>query len=1487
MLAVSAAAHPKEGIPSGLSESDWSSIRAAYEGERHAFRLQNDGTHRAWNPRQGWHTEFDGEGFLVRPREGSWVWGLELRSVGNELLADRPIIRASSGKLSYRWSERVEEWFINDKRGLEQGWTVRERVNGLDAPLTLTFGLRGSLTPKIADSGRAVSFLKNQAAILVYGGLKAWDANGLALDVRFVEIGGSGRLGIEVDDREAVYPIVIDPIAQLAYLKASNAGRYDSFGFSVAVSGDTVVVGAPGERGDSNSTAEFPNDDANGSVGAVYVFTRSGSTWNQEAYLKPSDPDAGQSVFDSDKFGYSVAFQGDTIIVGAPGEAGDANSTVATPNDLATNAGAVFVFVRSGTDWSQQAYLKASNVGAEDQFGWAVALENDILVVGAPREQGDSVSTAVVPNDNANWAGAVYVFERSGSSWSHEAYLKSGNIEAGDLLGVSVAISGDTLVAGAGREAGDASSTAEAPNNNGFIFTGAAYVFVRSGGSWSQQGYLKASNAGSPHEFGYSVAIANDTIVVGAPNEEGDATSTVASPNDDALEAGAAYVFVRNGIDWSQQAYLKAANARAGHHFGKTVAIYDDAIAVGAPEEGGDSESTLAEPNLNASWSGAAYIFTRTGSDWSLEHYLKAANAGSSDRFGAALALSDGLLFVGAPAEAGDALSTAALPNDDAYNAGAVYAVNIDVPIPVIQVEQPAGMGLVSEFSVVDFGIGLVESVSDAKTFTVRNTGQADLTEFGVSLSGVAASDFRLDLTSLQMPISPGGVSTFSVVFAPLASGIRRTNLHLVSENEDVDPVSIILSGEALTPSAVAQKSYLKASNAGQSDEFGYSVAVSGNTVVVGAPRESGDVNSTSASPNDLADFAGAAYVFERFGLEWIQVAYLKADKVSAFDNFGAAVAISGSTIVVGADGARGHENNARGVGVAYVFENDGGGWAQRACLTAMPEGGADRFGASVAVSDGLIVVGAPLESGSSSSSFSNPNDFAPGAGAAYVFRIYEGSWTNWSYLKAGNAGEGDNFGASVGVSGGSIVVGAPNESGAADSSFPGADNNTPSAGAAYTFELDTTWTQRAYLKAKNAGPGDSFGAAVTISGDTIVIGAAYEDGDSFSSATTPNDRATDAGGVYVFDRIDEQWNQQAYLKAGNAESGDLFGSAVAVSGATLVVGAPGEDGDGGLVSDPLSNNVSDAGAAYMFARSGPAWLQQAYLKVENSGADDGLGRAVALSGNIISVGAKSEDGDNTATLTAPNDNISDAGAVNLFDSSPLGDATPLSGLWLVPSFLSENTSTGTIVGSLSTFDAIPGDELIYSLVGGSGDDQNVLFSVSGTNLVASRGIDFEDLDAVSIRILVKDSFGHEFERSFAIAITDDRTEDADGDGLSEADEEDIHGTSDTNPDSDFDGLGDGFELNFGSDPTSAASPSAVPVITPSTPLAATMRLEIGPGVTGLAVRLMRSNDLNEGSWMLEQDYGTSIPSGQNVQLDVPITPGVSDLFYRLEFYLP
>lgn len=679
--------------PGRLDPSDWAGIRDAYQAGRHSVRKTPDGRWIARNPGQQWRAEFDGKGFTVVPDHGQWTWGLELTGyAGRTLPAEPAKILHEGGKVTCQRDDLLSEWFVNDTRGLEQGWTLRQRPGRKDPsqPLSLHLSARGGLGPQVDAGGRSVTFqTKDGIRALTYGGLKSWDSEGRILPARFVQEEG-GRIRIDLDDRDARYPVTIDPVAQQAYLKAGVAEMNDNFGTSVAISGDTVIVGASGESSNATGVNGSQANNATPNSGAAYIYVRDGNGWTEQAYLKASNTGG------SDAFGWSVAISGDTVVVGALWEASSATTVNGDQNDNDTwDAGAAYVFTRSGTSWTQQAYLKAGNAGESDWFGRAVAISGDLVVVGATGEASASAGVDGDGSDNSlPNAGAAYVFARDGSSWTQQAYLKASHPRNLSHFGISVAADGETVVVGATLEDSNATGVDGDASDTSAVSAGAAYVFARNNGIWSQQGYLKASNTEAGKEFGTSVGISGDTIVVGAPGEDSDATGVNGDQASQAAPfSGAAYIFGRSGGTWSQQAYLKASNTGENDAFGRSVGISGNSVIVGAIRETSNATGLNGNQLDNSTpWAGAAYLFNRNGATWTQQAYLKASNTGSLDRFGHSVAISGDTVVVGAIGE-GSADGDPA--NNGAIHAGAAYVFNgiAVVPSPGIMITSAAKNG--------------------------------------------------------------------------------------------------------------------------------------------------------------------------------------------------------------------------------------------------------------------------------------------------------------------------------------------------------------------------------------------------------------------------------------------------------------------------------------------------------------------------------------------------------------------------------------------------------------------------------------------------------------------------------------------------------------------------------------------------------------------------------------------------------------------------
>ena len=451
----------------------------------------------------------------------------------------------------------------------------------------------------------------------------------------------------------------------------------------MSADGNTLAVGAVSEDSSTNGVNGDETDNSAIDSGAVYVFTRDNSgVWIQQAYIKASNTDT------IDRFGSSLALSGDgvTLAVGAWGEGSIATGINGDQTDTSANAaGAVYVYTRdNGGVWTQQAYVKASNTDASgDFFGFDVALstDGDTLAVGAVFE--DSAATGVNGNQTDNSAfnaGAAYVFTRDGGGvWAQQAYVKASNTDSDDAFASSLALSGDgdTLAVSSVTEDSSATGVNGNQTDNSANAAGAVYVYTRdTGGVWTQQAYVKASNTDSDDGFASGLALSGDgdTLAVGSGNEDSSATGVNGDQMDNSANAaGAVYVYTRNTGDvWTQQAYVKASNTGADDLFGVDVAVSTDGdtLAVAATLEDGPA----GEINT-----GAVYVFIRgSGGVWTQQAYVKASNTGSDDWFGQSVTLSGdgGTLAMGSPNEDSSAAGVNGDQTDNSdTDAGAAYVL--------------------------------------------------------------------------------------------------------------------------------------------------------------------------------------------------------------------------------------------------------------------------------------------------------------------------------------------------------------------------------------------------------------------------------------------------------------------------------------------------------------------------------------------------------------------------------------------------------------------------------------------------------------------------------------------------------------------------------------------------------------------------------------------------------------------------------------------
>lgn len=457
-------------------------------------------------------------------------------------------------------------------------------------------------------------------------------------------------------------------VSSIGYFKASQPDSYDLFGWTMSLSGDgnTLAVGAIQEDSAATGIDGDAADDSAEDSGAVYVFARQAdASWRQQAYVKASNTDAG------DMFGTpALSADGNTLAVGASREASGSEDD---PSDnSAESSGAVYVYTRSAEGvWSQEAYLKSATPDEGGYFGLAVSLSADgnTLAVGVP----------------LSGAGAVQVFQREAGAWQRHSVITASGGEQGDVLGVSVALSADgaTLATGAIYEDGGTAGINGDEADNSAENAGAIYVFSLSGSEWQQEAYLKPDNPDADDNFGGRLALSGNGLVLAAGVDEEDSSATGINgdgTDNSADEAGAAYVFVRSGGGWMQDAYIKATNTGAGDEFGAAVALNQDGsvLAVGSEAESGSGTGLAGDPEDDSAFaSGAAYVFRRGSDGWEQQAYVKASNTDDDeDDFGTNLGLSaDGeVLAVAAYGEDSAATGVNGDQSDKSLEwAGAVY----------------------------------------------------------------------------------------------------------------------------------------------------------------------------------------------------------------------------------------------------------------------------------------------------------------------------------------------------------------------------------------------------------------------------------------------------------------------------------------------------------------------------------------------------------------------------------------------------------------------------------------------------------------------------------------------------------------------------------------------------------------------------------------------------------------------------------------------
>lgn len=991
--------------------------------------------------------------------------------------------------------------------------------------------------------------------------------------------------------------------AQLTKLLPSDGAAGDFFGTSIAIQNGIVAVGA---RYDDDNGADS---------GSVYLFDA--ATGVQLAKLLPDDGDA------DDLFGCSIAIENCVVAVGAYGD-----------DDNGTNSGSVYLF--DTTTGAQLAKLFPSDGAAEDHFGRSIGIGNGVVAVGAsgyesypggPASAGSAylfntttgeqlaklLPSDGAPGDHFAWniaidsgvvavvasydfhdgfgLGSVYLFTLPPPPTIHEDLkLLPYDGAPNDSFGNSIAIDNGVVAVGA------------AQNSDYGTESGSAYLFDTATGV--QLLKLLPSEGAQYDNFGASIAIANGVVAVGVPGDD-----------DNGFGSGSAYLFdAATGV---QLVKLRPNDGGAADFFGSSIAISNGVVAVGAY---GDDD--------NGFDSGSAYLFDAATGAQLIKLLPDDGSAYAS--FGNSIAIDNGKVAVGAyydddngvlsgsaylfNAATGEQLAKL-LPNDGA--AEAVFGFSIDIEGNFVVVGSVHGAFPGGDNSCNNGAAYLFDASTGTQISKLLPTDGAQGDDFGISISidnGLVVIGARFDdydgFDSGSAYLFDATTGTQLVKLIPSDGGVGdRFGQSIAIDNDVVvigsvgDDENGFSSGSAsifmLPPPAVNQDLKLLPKDGAANDSFGESIAIDDGVIAVGMPYS-----------DDSGLDSGSAYLFD--ASTGVQLAKLVPDNGGESDHFGFSIAIDNGIVAVGSPmWVSGVDS-----GTAYLFDIATG--EQFGSLLA-PDGAAgDRFGWSIAISNGIVAVGALTDDEFCSA----PGSFCTDIGSVYLYDAVSGGLL--AKLLPDDGEDFDNFGSSIAINNGIVAIGAAGDS---------TDNGLYS-GSVYLFNA-ITGTQLIKLLPSDGDEFDHFGHSIAIDNGIVAVGL-------------PNDadNGVDSGAVYLFDAATGA--QLAKILPNDGAAFHNFGSSLALDSGVLAIGAWGD-----------SDNGIESGAAYLFDVA--TVDQLAKLRPTDGAPNDILGISIAIDDGTVVVGAPG-DNDNgpsagsaylfTAPIPSCLADLVDDGVLNFFDVS-------------------------------------------------------------------------------------------------------------------------------------------------------------------------------------------------------------------------------------------
>jgi hypothetical protein len=1167
----------------------------------------------AGNRGQRMSVQFDQNGLTLSPwkKEGEATWSFQIPAAATAAPT------AEKAKALYGRNE----WFENSEKGIEHGMTLEKPTADMSQPLVIHFPVKTELHGQL---GNANQLLFKDAAgdtQLRYEQLYATDADGKNVPTSLAWNDQKQEIQWTISHQGHSYPLTIDPLITRAAGKvvASDGAAFDNFGESIALSGDTLAVGCP-------------RDDIGVDVdkGSIYIFTRNqggANNWGEVRKITASDS------ADGDSFGRSVSLSGDNLAVGATG--GDFGVNI--------NQGSVYVFSRNqggANNWGEVRKFTSSDGGAFDFFGYSISLSGDTLAVGA-------YSDDIGANSEQ---GSTYIFSRNQggtNNWGEVKKLTASDGTVGDYFGRSISLSGDNLAVGA-----DSDNVGANPQQ------GSAYIFSRNQGganNWGEVKKLTTSDGTAGDQFGYSVSLSGETLSVGARND-------YIGPN---VLQGSAYVFSRNQggtNNWGEVKKLTASDGAEADYFGWSVSLSGDSLAVGAYADG------------------SAYIFSRNqggANNWGEVKKLTASDGTAGDQFGYSVSLSGETLAVGsyfddigANTEQGSVtlfdMTQSQWTKVDAISPPTISAITAEKFGTVLAATSDTLVVGAPDSDVVVLGGG---NVGRAYVFNASTSGTVDPrwtlqmvlqpsfvesnSRFGASVAiipgfiAVGASGDDSDRGQAHLfAINQGGIGNWGEVkrLQGNATGYRfGAAVALSAEgwwavgSPDAGAGQVALyernTGGAENWGIVTAINYTSpfSPTSPEAGEFGASLALDGTRLLVGAP---GGTGQEPGFPGPIArPNAGFAFLYEKDqgGVNsWGQLELFRegVGMTTGFSNgrFGAKVALNGDWVAA----------TQPGQGNALLYHRE----ILIGAISPAPWGLAQRFidVQSIALSENILAISknsqatvetfrrdpaqsfawksqslvrenaVPLNTGygksitlAGESLFIGAPNANSGQGQVHISARQQQDFQEITKRLASDGGASDGLGVSVSLSGDTLAVGA--------------SGNDSSRGSVYLLSRNqggaNNWGEVKKLTASDGALGDSFGRSVSLSGDTLAVGAAFDDIGA----------NTNQGSAYVFIRNQggtNSWGEIKKLTVIDGAGNDQFGYSISLFSDSLAVGAKG---------DQIGANANQ-GSAYLFSRNQGGvnnWGEVRKLTASDGAAFEQFSNSISLSGDSLAVGAESD----------------------------------------------------------------------------------------------------------------------------------------------------------------------------------------------------------------------------------------------------------------------